>query len=97
MNNEDADTLTKKESATRVPASLGRLLGFPRAEILACLSEPKSTSQLVALTGQKLGSVGGHLRVLLDACLVQRRRVGRSVFYYRTDAGEVLVAAQDDA
>ncbi|HET9860208.1 MAG TPA: helix-turn-helix domain-containing protein [Nocardioidaceae bacterium] len=40
-----------------------------------------STSQLVALTGFGLGSVGGHLRILLDAGLVRRTRSGRSVLY----------------
>ncbi|WP_222871798.1 ArsR/SmtB family transcription factor [Nonomuraea sp. PA05] len=52
-----------------------------------------STTHLVAVTGQKLGSVGRHLRVLLDAGLVERRRAGRSVLYVRTAAGEVLVEA----
>ena len=48
----------------------------------------------MALTGQGLGSVGRHLKVLLEARLVQRRRAGRSVLYYRTAAGETLLAAQ---
>lgn len=48
------------------------------------------------MTGQGLGSVGRHLRVLLDARLVERRRAGRSVLYSRTAAGEVLVTAQHD-
>jgi DNA-binding transcriptional ArsR family regulator len=51
----------------------------------------------VAVTGQGLGSVGRHLKVLLDARLVRRRRSGRSVLYYRTAAGEVLVKAQGAA
>ncbi|MFW6695010.1 transcriptional regulator [Streptomyces sp. MAR4 CNX-425] len=76
------------------PESLGRLLGPARAAVLTLLDTPKSTTQLVALTGQGLGSVGRHLKVLLDARLVERRRAGRSVLYYRTAAGEVLVAAQ---
>ncbi|GAA2432924.1 winged helix-turn-helix domain-containing protein [Actinomadura vinacea] len=75
------------------PAALGRLLGAGRATVLVLLEEPKSTTQLVALTGQALGSVGRHLKVLLDAGLVGRRRAGRSVLYYRTDAGDVLVRA----
>jgi DNA-binding transcriptional ArsR family regulator len=74
-----------------VPQALGRLLGTARAGVLVRLDTPKSTTQLVALTGQGLGSVGRHLRVLLDAGLVQRRRAGRSVLYYRTEAGRVLV------
>lgn len=78
------------------PESLGRLLGPARASVLVLLDTPKSTTQLVALTGQGLGSVGRHLRVLLDARLVGRRRAGRSVLYYRTAAGEVLVTAQRD-
>ncbi|MFH8573533.1 ArsR/SmtB family transcription factor [Streptomyces sp. NPDC017993] len=79
---------------TPVPGGLGTLLGPARAGVLVLLDTPKSTTQLVALTGQGLGSVGRHLKVLLDACLVRRRRAGRSVLYYRTDTGEALVHAQ---
>ncbi|WP_405687892.1 ArsR/SmtB family transcription factor [Streptomyces sp. NBC_00057] len=75
----------------RVPDSLGRLLGPARAAVLVLLASPKSTTQLVALTGQGLGSVGRHLKVLLDAGLAGRRRAGRSVLYFRTDVGDVLV------
>ncbi|MFJ1974470.1 winged helix-turn-helix domain-containing protein [Streptomyces sp. NPDC087903] len=76
-----------------VPASLGTLLGTARAGVLVRLGSPLSTSQLTAVTGQGLGSVGRHLRVLLDAGLVERRRAGRSVLYSRTAAGEILVRA----
>ncbi|MGI5376143.1 ArsR family transcriptional regulator [Streptomyces sp. CA-251387] len=79
--------------ARAVPASLGALLGAARAAVLVLLDSPLSTTQLVAVTGQGLGSVGRHLRVLLDAGLVERRRAGRSVLYSRTAAGEVLVKA----
>ncbi|WP_240930303.1 transcriptional regulator, partial [Streptomyces coryli] len=48
-----------------VPEALGRLLGEARAGVLVRLATPLSTTQLVALTGQGLGSVGRHLRVLL--------------------------------
>ncbi|MCU8592381.1 ArsR/SmtB family transcription factor [Streptomyces sp. A13(2022)] len=81
------------DGARRVPAALGALLGPARAGVLALLGTPMSTSQLVGVTGQGLGSVGRHLRVLLDAGLVRRRRAGRSVLYSRTPAGEVLVEA----
>jgi DNA-binding transcriptional ArsR family regulator len=80
--------------AAPVPEALGALLGPARAGVLVLLDTPKSTTQLVALTGQGLGSVGRHLKVLLDARLVQRRRAGRSVLYYRTAAGETLLEAQ---
>lgn len=70
---------------------LGRLLGPLRAAVLTQLATPKSTSQLVALTGKSLGSVGGHLRVLLEANLVARRRSEHSVLYYRTSLGDRIV------
>lgn len=81
-------------AAAQVPEALGALLGPVRATVLALLDTPKSTTQLVALTGQALGSVGRHLKILLDAHLIRRRRAGRSVLYYRTDAGDALVLAQ---
>ncbi|GAA2287275.1 winged helix-turn-helix domain-containing protein [Actinomadura luteofluorescens] len=74
-----------------VPEALERLLGRGRARVLILLATPLSTTQLVALTGQGLGSVGRHLRVLHDARLIDRRRAGRSVLYYRTATGEALV------
>ena len=76
---------------------LARLPGPGRAGVLLRLDTPKSTTQLVALTGQRLGSVGRHLRVLLDAWLIERRRAGRSVLYYRTTTEDALVHAQDPA
>ena len=61
--------------------------------VLMLLDTPKSTTQLVALTGLGLGSVGRHLKILLDAGLVQRRRAGRSVLYSLTRAGRTVVNA----
>ncbi|MEV4254693.1 winged helix-turn-helix domain-containing protein, partial [Spirillospora sp. NPDC049652] len=78
----------------RAPQALARLLGEGRAAVLTFLDDPKSTTQLVALTGLPLGSVGRHLKILLDARLADRRRSGRSVLYYRTRAGDALVDAQ---
>ncbi|WP_394435709.1 ArsR family transcriptional regulator [Streptomyces sp. SGAir0957] len=79
---------------TAPPAGLATLLGTARAQVLVLLGRPLTTTQLVALTGQGLGSVGRHLKVLLDARLVRRRRAGRSVLYYRSPAGDTLLAAQ---
>ncbi|WP_411072577.1 ArsR family transcriptional regulator [Streptomyces sp. cmx-4-25] len=78
-----------------VPRALGALLGPARADVLVRLENPLSTSQLVALTGQGLGSVGRHLKVLREAGLVRRGRAGRSVLYAWTEAGAVLVRAQE--
>lgn len=90
-----AGTLAEADR-TPVPTTLGTLLGPARAGVLMLLDTPKSTTQLVALTGQGLGSVGRHLKVLLDARLIRRRRAGRSVLYFRSDAGDSLVRAQLD-
>ncbi|MGH3393834.1 MAG: ArsR family transcriptional regulator, partial [Streptosporangiaceae bacterium] len=79
--------------AAAPPDALAALIGPARARILVLLAAPASTTQLVAVTGYTLGSVGGHLRVLLDAGLVRRRRSGRSVLYYRTPAGDQLTEA----
>jgi DNA-binding transcriptional ArsR family regulator len=80
-----------------VPAPLMALLGQGRARVLILLDAPKSTTQLVALTGLGLGSVGRHLKILLDAQLIQRRRAGGSVLYSRTQPGDILVRAQSAA
>jgi hypothetical protein len=77
-----------------VPETLSALLGPARAWVLVLLGSPKSTTQLVALTGLALGSVGRHVQVLHAAGLLGRSRAGRSVLYYRTPAGDSLVAAQ---
>ncbi|MFG2354439.1 ArsR family transcriptional regulator [Streptomyces sp. NPDC048521] len=79
--------------ARAVPEGLGALLGTARAGVLVLLRSPMSTSQLTAVTGQGLGSVGRHLKVLREAGLVERRRAGRSVLYVRTVAGDLLVEA----
>ncbi|MFB8236925.1 ArsR family transcriptional regulator [Kitasatospora purpeofusca] len=81
------------EDRRPVPEALAALLGRGRAELLALLDPPKTTSQLVALTGLPLGSVGRHLRILREAGLALRRRAGRSVLYHRTAAGQVLLDA----
>lgn len=77
--------------ARRAPALLAAAPA--RARVLTLHDTPKSTTQLVALAGQGLGSAGRHLKILLDAGLL-RRRAGRSVLYYRTAAGDRLVRAQ---
>ena len=69
---------------------LGRLIGPNRARVLRLLDEPRSTTHLAALTGLPLGAVSHHLRVLLEAGAVLRRRAGREVLYWRTSLGHAL-------
>ena len=76
-----------------VSDALARLLGPTRARVLAMAQTPVSTTALTAVTGTPLGSVGGHLRVLLDAGLLERRRAGREVLYWCSDTGTALLAA----
>ncbi|MFI0791503.1 ArsR/SmtB family transcription factor [Micromonospora rubida] len=90
-----AGLLAEAEQAM-APRALGALLGPVRAGVLSQLNAPRSTTQLVALSGYGLGTVGRHLKILLDARLVQRRRSGRSVLYYRTSAGDQLVRIQTE-
>ena len=70
-----------------------RCIRISQRGFLDLLDEPRSTTQLAALTGLPLGAVGNHLRVLLDAGAVLRRRSGREVLYWRTALGDDLVAA----
>lgn len=78
------------------PGALRRLIGPARATLLSLLDNPMSTTQLASVTGFAIGAVGNHLKILLDAQLVRRRRAGRSVLYYRTPAGDRLMRATTD-
>jgi DNA-binding transcriptional ArsR family regulator len=74
-------------------AGLDRLVGANRASLLRLLDQPLGTTHLAAACGLPVGAVGNHLRVLLDAGVVTRRRSGRHVLYWRTALGEALIAA----
>jgi DNA-binding transcriptional ArsR family regulator len=72
---------------------LNRLLGTNRATLLRLLEQPAGTTHLATRTGLPIGAVGNHLRVLLDAGVVARRRSGRHVLYWRTALGDALTAS----
>ncbi len=84
-----ADTGSARSSTD----GLARLIGPNRARILRLLDEPRSTTQLAALTELPLGAAGNHLRVLLEAGAILRRRAGREVLYWRTSLGDALAAS----
>jgi len=77
------------------PAShaLAALIGPTRAAMLTALAEPSSTTALARRLAITPGAVSQHLSVLLDAGMVTRSRVGRSVLYLRTRSGDTLAAA----
>jgi DNA-binding transcriptional ArsR family regulator len=78
-------------AAPMAPEPLRRLLGPTRAEILLLIGTPITTTQLAAVTGLALGTIGDHLRILLDAGLAERHRSGAHVLYHRTPTGQHLL------
>lgn len=81
------------EEAAAPTDPLAPLLGRTRAGLLLALATPSSTTQLAALTGASIGATGDHLKVLLEAGLVTRARLARSVVYRRTGLGDALAGS----
>lgn len=80
-------------AGSQAPAATRALLGATRADLLVRLGQPTSTTQISVITGLALGTVGHHLRILHNAGLVNRRRTGATVLYYRNNLGDSLLAA----
>lgn len=79
---------------TETRSALSRLIGHTRAALLRALSNPATTTQLTMQLHLSLGAVGDHLRVLRDAGIVARVRVGREVLYHRTARGDSLAGEE---
>ncbi|NKZ07649.1 ArsR/SmtB family transcription factor [Actinomadura latina] len=70
--------------------ALAALVGRRRAELLAALARPASTTDLAGRLGVTPGAVSQHLGVLRACGLVTGHRMGRRVLYARTPAGDAL-------
>ncbi|MFD4637244.1 DUF5937 family protein [Lentzea sp. NPDC058436] len=76
----------------RGPEALAGVLGQVRADLLAELAQPWSSTDLARRTGVTTSAVNQHLRALRDAGLLASQRHGRSVVYARTELGDALVS-----
>jgi DNA-binding transcriptional ArsR family regulator len=79
------------EERAPAPEGLARLLGSTRAEVLAQLDAPRSTTELAARLALSAATASHHVAALRGAGLVVGRRDGRSVLYVRTALGDALV------
>ncbi|WP_285601290.1 DUF5937 family protein [Kineosporia sp. NBRC 101731] len=71
--------------------ALSALIGRVRAELLAELAVPASSTELASRRRTTPAAVNQHLRALRDAGLLTSDRSGRSVLYRQSDLGEALV------
>jgi DNA-binding transcriptional ArsR family regulator len=76
--------------------TLGELLGRSRAEILAGLRLPRSTTDLAQEIGLTPATVSSHLSILRRSGLVTCRRSGRRVLYQRTALASMMISASTD-
>jgi DNA-binding transcriptional ArsR family regulator len=83
-----------EQGAAGTPAGL---LGRTRADLLADLAAPRSTTELARRHGISPGGASQHVSRLRAAGLVAGRRDGRSVLYVRTPLGDGLAGAGDTA
>jgi DNA-binding transcriptional ArsR family regulator len=80
-------------TASAPGGALARVFGPARAEVLALLRAPATTSDLARRTGLSLGAVSQHLTALRGAGIVASQRHGREVIYEVTDIGVALLRA----
>ena len=78
------------EPAAHSAEDLARLIGKPRAALLAALAVPASTTGLAARVGIPVSSVSEHLAILRATGLVSATRTGRYLVHQRTALGVAL-------
>ena len=84
------------QARPQVNRSLGALVGATRAQLLALVEQPATTTELARRLGLSPPAISQHLRILHDAGLVCRSRHKRAVLYLTTDAGLTLLRAAGD-
>ena len=72
---------------------LADLVGRTRAAIVSHLDLPMSTTHLAHQLGVSAPTLSVHLSILRNAGVVDSRRDGRAVLYYRTSLGTQLLTA----
>ncbi|MFI6829670.1 helix-turn-helix domain-containing protein [Kribbella sp. NPDC050241] len=72
---------------------LADLVGRTRAAIVSHLDLPMSTTHLAHQLGVSAPTLSVHLGILRNAGVVDSRRDGRTVLYYRTSLGSQLLTA----
>lgn len=81
--------------ATRLSRQAQALSDFTRLTLMALLSETGElcVSDLCLIIEREQSGVSRHLRILLDAGLVEKRRFDLWVYYKPSEDGERLLAA----
>ncbi|MGW8761087.1 ArsR/SmtB family transcription factor [Streptomyces sp. NPDC055815] len=74
------------------PEALAALLGRTRAQVLALLSSPATTTALAERASVSLAAASGHASVLRGAGLVDTVRTGTAVLHSLTPLGRSLLA-----
>ncbi|MCJ1680577.1 helix-turn-helix domain-containing protein [Streptomyces sp. APSN-46.1] len=84
-------TLWEPRTAGGAADAVAAVLGRSRAQLLAELDVPASTTQLARGCGLSAAGVSQHLTALRNAGLVTAHRNGRSVLYARTAVADALL------
>ena len=77
------------------PHGLPDLVGRTRAALLERLDVPLSTTALAQALGLSISTVSEHLTVMSASGLLQSRRDGQRVLYWRTTVGDLLVGDEN--
>ncbi len=83
------------EAGTGTPSGLAAALGRTRADLLAALAGPATTTELASRLNVTAGAISQHVTTLRGAGLVVSRRAGRRIVHARTPLADALVTAAD--